>query len=148
MKIREVPKTWGEMEAWFDEYEERVMVYSPSNEKVAKATMDLFVSIWPKFARRGVRQAAYCAMDERLKRACGLSDEEGFNWQCFRCCVRATLYVWPIAERYFTIPSIYDQRRTPTGKACPVMRPNWHPFEKTYKDGYDIGKLGPKRKTH
>ena len=141
MKIEGVPKSWEGMEAWFEEYEARAMVYSKSNEKVADATMDLFCSIWPKWSRRVERQAAYCAMDDRLKTACGLKDEEGFDWQCFRCLIRIVLFLWPIVERYFTIPSMYDQRRTPTGKACPVMRPNWHPFEKTYEDGYQIGKV-------
>jgi hypothetical protein len=140
MGIRDIPATLEEYENWNEAYEAKHMMYSPSNRVIADATVNLFLSLAPKFLHGFGHEVAYCLMDERLRRAMGFPIVVN---QPLRTCLFALLKFRAWWIRYACLPRLWSCRRTPwaptaQGKLCP----RFHVYERTYPHGYETSKLG------
>jgi hypothetical protein len=71
MAIREIPKSYDELERFNEEYERREFRYSKPTRRVGLATRDMFLARFPGLPRRFGAHAIYALMDDRLLAAFG-----------------------------------------------------------------------------
>jgi hypothetical protein len=66
MAIKEIPATYGELEAFNEEYERRQFRRTEQSERVGRATRDMFLAWFPWLPKRFGAHAIYALMDDRL----------------------------------------------------------------------------------
>jgi uncharacterized protein (DUF2236 family) len=69
MGIRGMPEDLAGFERHMDEYEARHFAYDPGSRAVADATLDLFVSFYPRRLQGLMRRFAIALLDDHLRRA-------------------------------------------------------------------------------
>ncbi len=127
MKIENLPADYAAFERFNRDYEQRHFRYTQANERVGAATVELFVSWFPRMLSPVVRLAIYALLDPPLIRAFGFPEPS----RLMRRLVPATLRLRARAVR------LLPQRRRPrlrTGMKHP-----------SYPAGYKIEQLGPPR---
>lgn len=72
MGIRDIPASYEAFESFNQDYEKQNFVFMPSNQVVANATIEVFLSWYPFFVRSIARQGIYALLDEPLRLAFGL----------------------------------------------------------------------------
>ena len=107
MNIRQIPATYEEFERWSLDYEEEHFVYSPSNQRVAQATVNLFLSWFPAFLRSPIRRGIYCFLDFQVRKAFGFPNPPFHLEQLVKVAMklRAVCIAWIPRRRkpfYFT----------------------------------------------
>lgn len=150
MAIKDIPESYEALELYMDDYEERNMKYHPNNALLAKHTMALFLSKTPSFLHPLGRNAVYALCDARLRKAMGFPEPLFLLPEL----IQGILTMAGFFTRIFLPPRLQQVRRTPPSskmdestqarlgvRLCPL----YHPFEKTYKDGYCIEELGPEK---
>ncbi|GAB4517953.1 MAG: hypothetical protein OHK0046_25110 [Anaerolineae bacterium] len=71
MNIQDIPETYEAFEQFKAAYEEKYMVYAPSNARVAEASIQTFLNWFPRFTHSIGRRVAYALMDDRMREAFG-----------------------------------------------------------------------------
>jgi hypothetical protein len=71
MAIKEIPGSYGDLEAYNEEYERRHFRRTEQAERVGRATRDMFLTWFPGLPKRFGAHAIYALMDERLLAAFG-----------------------------------------------------------------------------
>ena len=141
MGIQNIPESLEEFTKWNQDYEQRKMVYAPSNMPITDATIELFLGIAPRFLHSFGRKVAYCFMDERLRRALKYPDPN----PSLKSLVTCLLYIRRFLIRYLSLPrpEWLSARRSPVeGDSSMVLCPRFHTYKNTYRDGYKITCLG------
>lgn len=147
MGIDNIPKTLDEYSDWNVAYEKQHIKYKESNAVIGGATIALFLSLVPSFARPFGRRLAYCLMDERLRVAMGYPNPDPMLQRV----VDTLLYCRKICLRYACLPrpNFLSARRTPVhgssnndNNAPLLLCPRFHVYERTYPHGYVTENLG------
>jgi mpaB/rubber oxygenase-like protein len=125
MNIADIPADYESFRLFNLDYERTHFRYSESNKRIGIATREMFVSWYPRLLAPCVRQAIYALMDEPLRRSFGFDDPAPF----FARLVPAMLR-W---RGRFT--ALLPRRRHPRLRTR--MR------HRSYRDGYEIERLGP-----
>jgi hypothetical protein len=149
MGIKNIPGSYEALEKYLDDYEEANMKYHPNNAHLAKHTMQLLLSNMPSFLHPFGRNAVYALCDARLRKAMGFPEPPILLPEI----LHGMLFAAGLFTRLFLPPRVEPARRTPQSsldgasqpqygvRLCPV----YHPFEPTYKNGYQIEELGPEK---
>jgi hypothetical protein len=152
MGIQDIPDTLSAFEAWREAYEQQYMTYADSNIVIGNATIDLFLSLAPKFLHPFGHQVAYCLMDSRLRAAMGFPNSETNNPRLQRM-VESSLALRQWCLRYLCLPRFLSAQRIPffggsisstttNGTTTAKLCPRFHVYERTYPEGYETAKLG------
>ncbi|KAF9433516.1 hypothetical protein BGZ76_009332 [Entomortierella beljakovae] len=142
MKIENIPRSLRELEEWAEEYEKEYMVYSSTNPIIADVTTDLLLSLAPKFMHPFGRKAVSALLNDRLRKAFGLSPPP----MGLTTVLTSLLKLRGLFNRFFLPPRIYPLIRTAL-KADPkngnryVAR--WNKYGVVYPNGYKVEDLGP-----
>jgi hypothetical protein len=150
MGIQHLPYSWDQACSWMNEYETTRMRFHPSNQIIANATVDLFLSILPAFLRPVGSSVILAFCSPALREAMGFGDPPCglFAFISIAMSLQATFI------KYLCPPRLKPLVRTPpqllpsdtpgderTGVGCPLF----HPYTPTYAHGYRIDELGPER---
>lgn len=71
MGITGFPDTLAELRSWAESYEKAHMVYEPSNQQVAKYTVDLLLYAIPKALHGPLHNVVYALLNSRLRESFG-----------------------------------------------------------------------------
>lgn len=145
MGIRDIPATYEDAEAYLDAYEEKYMVFANTNARLAKSTVSLFLSKVPTPLHPLCLPVVYALCPPRLCTAMGFPTPSPLLVTALELLLRVSgLFV-----RYLLPPRMTPKTRTtPLPLDVPVgdtLCPLFHPYEKTYANGYKIEELGPVR---
>jgi ER-bound oxygenase mpaB/B'/Rubber oxygenase, catalytic domain len=125
MNIKELPADYQSFEEFNVAYERRHFRYDDCNQRVGRATLEMFASWFPRPLRPLVRQALYAVMDEPVRAGFGFPRPHAlFGWL-----VPAGLRLRARALRWLL------RRRRPLLRTA--MKHRSHP------SGYRIEQLGP-----
>lgn len=128
MAMRDIPETYEALERFNRDYEHYHFAYSPSNQKLAEATRDLFLSwVLPKPLQRFGRPFVYAVLDEPMRNAFGFPAPP--RW--VRWIVENGLRLRALALRFLP----------------PRREPYRLPPTRTYPEGYELEELGSKEAT-
>lgn len=127
MGIKEIPKGFEAFERYNVDYEREHFRVAESNARIGQATLDLFLSWYPKMIRPFVRPAMYAMMDEAILRAFDFPRPS----KTMRRLVEGGLRARAVGLRLMP----------------PRRRPYFHSNRrsKSYPKGYRISDLGPPR---
>ncbi len=125
MNIQNIPSDYETFKRFNQEYEQEHYRYAETNKRVGTATVELFVSWFPRIISPITRSAIYALLDAPLVDAFGFSSPSPF----MRWCVTKALQVRAKVLRWLP-PRSKPRLRT-------EMRHSSHP------DGYTIEQLGP-----
>ena len=78
MAIANIPPTYKEFEQYNRDYERQNFVYSPTNQRVAESTLNLFLSWFPSLSRPLIKPGVKALFDERSLSAFGWSNPPGW----------------------------------------------------------------------
>jgi len=67
MKIKDIPRTYEELETWAQEYEKRAMLPTEKSHQLANITTGLLMFYVPTFVKPFVKKVIISVMDERLR---------------------------------------------------------------------------------
>ena len=129
MNIKQLPADYESFENFNREYEKQHYHYTEANKRVGTATLEMFVSWFPRWLSPLVRSAIYALLDEPLIDAFGFPRPSGFSRRI--------------------VPAALRLRARMAG----WLPPRRHPFLRTqmkhraYPDGYGIEQLGPPGKS-
>ncbi len=126
MNIQNIPPTFAAFEQFHRQYERDHFRYTPENERIGNATIEIFQNWYPAFLRPVIREAMYCFMDDRLLAAFGFPKPHSV----LKFIVQGGLWLMGQFIRYCMPP-----RRTPFHL---TQAPN-----RTYPQGYEIETMGP-----
>lgn len=127
MGIKEIPEDYAAFEKYNVSYEREHFQLAASNVRIGQATLDLFLSWYPRVLRPVVRPAMYAMMDEAILRAFDFPRPSKTMRRLVEGALRARavgLRMMPPRRR----PYFHSNRRT-----------------KSYPKGYRMGDLGPPR---
>ena len=126
MNTKDIPPTVEAFEAFNIAYEREHFHYTPSNERVGAATVEVFASWYPVFTRPMVRESIYALLDDPLREAFGFP--------------KPSSAVIALAERGLKLRGQMIRRFFPPRKSPFLLTeaPN-----RTYPQGYALTKLGP-----
>ncbi|KAJ3406056.1 hypothetical protein HDV05_006186 [Chytridiales sp. JEL 0842] len=142
MNLKNIPATYEEMKAYNAAFEEKHMLPAASNAKVVEGAMSLFVSSVPPSLRGAVKHVMYSMCDERLRLALGFPNPH-YGIKVF---MESILKMVGYVTRFVLPPRIITAARTTDKVSVDGKRScAYHSFHPTYKDGYVIQNLGPKK---
>jgi hypothetical protein len=125
MAIRDIPDTYEEFERFNVDYERERFAYTDAGHRVASATRDMFLDWFPGLPRQWGRHFVYALLDDPLLDALGFPHPSPRLRRLAEAAVRArsrAVGVMPV-------------RRSPRLRTLERHR--------TYRDGYELEKLGP-----
>jgi hypothetical protein len=125
MAIRDIPESYEAYERFFRDYERQHFRYTPESRRVADATIEVFLSWYPRPLHGLIREVIYALMDEPLREAFGYPKPSG----ALKALVEGSLKLMALWIRYAMPPRRQPYRLT--------ALPN-----RTYRQGYQIDKLG------
>ena len=142
--IKDIPESYAKTERYLDAFEEKNMVYTESNVVVGNSTTALFLSILPETMRPFCKPAIYALCPPRLRQAMGFPNPP----RLLVMIIDAALKLAAFFVRYFMPPRSAPKYRTRSHHPVTFSRntllyPCFHPFNKTYEEGYRIAELGP-----
>ncbi len=73
MGIKDIPATFEEFETLLDDYEAEHFAFDVKSRAVADATLGLFETFYPKFARKSANMVLRALMDDHLREAFGFA---------------------------------------------------------------------------
>ncbi|MEW4570887.1 oxygenase MpaB family protein [Tautonia sp. JC769] len=125
MGIREIPEEFGAFERYNVSYEREQFRLADSNVRVGRATLDLFLSWYPRPLRPLVRPAMYALMDEAILSGFGFPRPS----PALRRLVEGALHARAIGLRLMP----------------PRRRPHYHSDRRprSYPKGYRVEDFGP-----
>ena len=129
MNITDIPKDYDSFERFNQEYEQAYHRYAEANNRVGRATVELFVSWFPRLLSPITRSAIYALLDVPLIEAFGFPQPSPF----MRSCVTRALRMRAKVLRWLP-PRSKPRLRT-------EMQHPSHP------NGYTIEQLGPPGET-
>ena len=130
MAIKNIPESLAALERWQREYERDNLRYAPTNRRVADASSQVILNMFPRFAHPLVRQMVYALLDDDLRRAFGYPRP------------------WPL------VSAVMHGGLLLAGKSMRFMPPRREPCLVTkgkirsYPDGYRLEELGPPEEIH
>ena len=151
MGIQHVPTTFDEAASYLDKYEERYMIYHPTNAKLAESTTALFLSKLPSFVHPIARQVMHSLCPPRLRKAMGFPEPSAWAYIVSNSALR----IAQLTHRYLLLPRWQPKKRTePSSKVCPFAKTSddavnvhltqlYTVFDDNYPNGYTIPMLGP-----
>jgi hypothetical protein len=125
MNIRDIPDDLDEYEHFNIEYERKNYRYTEANERVGRATLEMFVRWFPRVFAPLVRRAMIAMMDEPVRRGFGFPEPSRF----MRWLMETSLQLRARILRWL------PRRRRPHLR---TEGEHW-----TYPNGYIIEELGP-----
>jgi len=128
MQIQHLPQTYAGFEEFNRNYEAQHYCYTDANYRVGRATVELFVSWFPRIFSSLVRSSIYALLDESLVKGFGFPQPSPF----MRNAVRNILCIRGQILRFF------PPRKTPRFRTEMT-----HP---SHPQGYTIEHLGPTHK--
>jgi hypothetical protein len=126
MNIQDIPPTFEAFEQFHHAYERQYFRYSPENERIGNATIEIFQQWYPALLRPLIREVIYCFMDDRLREAFGFPKPHS----ALKFIAHGGLWLMGQFIRYAMPP-----RRKPFHL---TQAPN-----RTYPHGYEIENMGP-----
>lgn len=124
MHIQDIPATMEKFEAFNIAYERENFRYDDANRAIGEATVDVFLSWYPRFLRPIIRRFLIAFMDEPLRKAMGFK--------------KPPRIVHLLTDRGLWL----------FGKLLRFMPPRSKPFvftelpNRTYPDGFDVERIG------
>jgi hypothetical protein len=125
MAIRDIPETYEKLEQFNVEFERERFAYSDAGHRVAAATRDLFLDWFPGLPKRWGRPLVHALLDEPLLDALGFPRPSPRLRRVAEGAVRAR------SRAVGVMPA----RRSPRLRTLERNR--------SYRDGYELEKLGP-----
>jgi hypothetical protein len=125
MAIRDIPESYGELEAFNVEFERTHFAYTEAGARVAAATRDMFLSWFPGVPASVGRPMVYALLDDPLLDALGFPHPPAWLRATAEAAVRA---------RSLAVRGL-PPRRKPRLR---VEEPH-----RSYPDGYELETLGP-----
>jgi hypothetical protein len=125
MNVRDLPASYAEFERYNVEYEKQHYRFTEANRRVGSATVELFVSWFPRVLAPVVRSAMYALMDEPVREAFGFLRP---SW------LTRALVVGGLKVRAKVLRWLPPRRR-------PRLRTAMK--QRSYPHGYVIEQLGP-----
>jgi len=125
MNIADIPADYEAFRNFNVDYERTYFRYSDSNKRIGVATREMFVSWYPRLLAPLVRQAIHALMDAPLRRSFGFD--------------APTPWIGRL------VPALLRLRGRLAGLLPVRRRPRLRTRlrHRSYRDGYDIGRLGP-----
>ncbi len=125
MNIADIPADYEAFLNFNVDYERTYFRYSDSNKRIGVATREMFVSWYPRLLAPFVRQAIHALMDAPLRRSFGFD--------------APTPWIGRL------VPALLRLRGRLAGLLPVRRRPRLRTRlrHRSYRDGYDIGRLGP-----
>ena len=151
MGIQHVPTTYEDAAMYLDKYEERYMIYHPTNAKLAESTTELFLSKLPSSVHPIARQVMHSLCPTRLRIAMGFPEPSAWAYTVSNSALR----IAQLTHRYLLLPRWKPKKRTePSSKVCPFAKTSndavnvhltqlYTVFDDNYPNGYTIPMLGP-----
>ncbi|KAF9898338.1 hypothetical protein BX616_004161 [Lobosporangium transversale] len=142
MNIQNIPRSYKKLEEWTNNYGAKHMVYAESNVGVAEATIDLFITLVPRFLNPIARQITVALLGDRLRGAYGIAPPP----RGLKSFAVALLKLRALFIKYFMLPRRYPLIRTALrANADNKYVPRWNKYGSVYPHGYKIEDLGPRR---
>mmetsp|Transcript_90134 Transcript_90134/g.176479 ORF Transcript_90134/g.176479 Transcript_90134/m.176479 type:complete len:333 (+) Transcript_90134:111-1109(+) len=149
MGIKDIPSSYEELELYMDDFEVKNMRFHPNNAHLAVSTLELLLSPLPSILHPIGREIVYAMCDRPLRAAMGFPDPIFGLSEALHSILVMSGWV----TRILLPPRLVPARRTPycpfDNQTEPVMGtrlcPVYNPYEATYKEGYCIEQLGPKK---
>lgn len=139
MGIHSIPGNFKDMLKFYYQYEEKNMVYAESNHVVGEATIKLFLSNMPPFARQFGKKVVISMLEDRVRIAMGYDDVSPL----FKKCVKGLLKLRGFIICHFFLPRIFPLRRTnEESNLQGLFTLRFHEYEPLYKNGYKIEDIG------
>jgi hypothetical protein len=140
MGIQNVPDDRNAFRRWYEAFEQREMVYAPTNREVADAALAIVDRLpVPSFIHRFAKNSVVALMDERLRRALGYDKPN----RLLVAAVRGLVYLQSLVQEYCLPPRTLDASKLRTPRE-PGGCPRFSLFPKSpYVNGYRTGDLGP-----
>lgn len=126
MGIHDIPTSYADTVALFDDYEREHFRFTPASRRVGEATRELFVSWFPRPLAPLVRQSSHALMDDRMLEAFGFEPAP----QRVKTAVELALRTRARLER-----RLPPRRRPASVRDSRLIR--------SYPSGYTIDRLGP-----
>jgi hypothetical protein len=125
MQIADIPADYEAFRKFNVDYERTHFRYSESNQRIGIATREMFVSWYPRLLAPCVRQSIHTLLDEPLRRCFGFEDPTPLFGRLV-----------PVLLRWRgRLTALLPRRRRPRLRT--QLR------HRSYRDGYDIERLGP-----
>ncbi|MCB1743320.1 MAG: DUF2236 domain-containing protein [Gammaproteobacteria bacterium] len=123
MGIRDIPESYESFQSWARQYEQKHFRFTPTNQRVGQATLDLFVAWYPSALAPMVRQAIRALLDEEMLDAFGFARPAPGVQGLLK--LRGKMVAQLPARRR---ANFFTDRRN-----------------RTHPNGYEIASLGPRR---
>jgi hypothetical protein len=125
MGIKEIPESYQKLQQFAGDYERANFRFAQTNQKIGRATRDMFASWMPRIFTPLVRWGVYCLLDDAMLASFGFPRPFPFVRNLVQGALKMRGWVVRIFPARKT-PNFFCDRRN-----------------RTYPHGYELAKLGP-----